>query len=827
MPLTTDSHPLPASFPDFRSAFGAETTRVSSYHASLSSDGDATPHASTQPIARTLSNSEVVAANNASSSCPDLRRGSSTTHRSDSTDSSPTTTISTIDSTLTDPSPSSSPESPASHHTNLSVLQQQNMKSLNAHAQEPNAESPLDGSRNSSLNNSPVRPTTSGGDISSRRLRNAKNLSINTTGINTKQAAKTTLGASGLAHVAESSTSSLPAVTEPRIAPTAIPGHVLPSASGNPVTGHAFSAPASPSAILPSIPPPRKSKLGLTINTAEHEASDRGGIIPPTPSRSTAIPLRSRGSDLSGRLKTVPETPGPAPLSSMRETQESGEMLFSPAVAPGGGMQLPPFARNIDPTLPTPGFGPNGGMQLPRFQPQAGLLDTTPISPSTRTTRPALVMPKPAFDAPGSSTVVQHTVSHQPQTPQHELPLSREAKSPGYPDGPICIYPPSVYLYHQPTIDEARQFDVIINVAREVENPFLTEEEEAEESPGSANSSHYRDAGVQCTLIGGELESSDNAGAILEPSSAVSDKTFVSAFELPAEEEPETPRANAPPAPLGFAAQAELSKTPEYIHLPWEHNSKVYEDWLRMCKLIDDRVRKGRRVLIHCQLGVSRSASLIVAYGIFRNPRLTPDEAREQAKRRSRWIDLNMHWIFELHDFRKLLGQTFPEAAAQQQQVPGPKPSAAARRHAPGAAALTRTKTDSFLVGGVTDDRSSPREDATARRASTPNQVDPHFEPLFAAGGCPPATAPLRASWSPTSMSDTPDLPGSYPDDFRQMTPTKETTPVQLSRPAPPLPVDVIKAQGVERAPAPHTAERKEPRPYPIVPPGSTASPMP
>ena len=809
------------------SVFGGEGAEQTS-HAPIDRASNASS-AATKALSPPPSDAGHAAGLAVGSANTEIRRDStSATHRSDSTDSSPTTTISTLDSTLTDSSPSSSPESPDSHGSSLPTATFKNtMKSFNPNARDAKADSPLDSSCDSSLNASPVRPGGERTDLSSKRLRNAKNLSINTTGINTKQNTSSKLATSALAHVAESSTSSLPAVAEPH-APTALPGHILTSESGG-STSHAFSEPASPSAMLPSIPPPRKSRLGLTIKTTDAQSAERSGAVPSTPSRSVPMSLRTRGPDLGGRLGTVPETPGMPPLSSMRETQETGEALFSPSLAPHGGMQLPPFRTMVDPTLPTPGFGPQGGMQLP----QMGGSNAT--SPAARTCRPALNLPRSTFDAPSSSSVIQHTISHKPQIPQHELPLSREAKSPGYPDGPVCIYPPGVFLYHQPTCEEARAFDVIINVAKEVENPFLAA---AHEAPAEATvpEPRYKDAGVQCTILPEEPEAARVPETPVEPSSAVSDKTFISAFERLPEDEPETPKAAAPAKKLD----------PEYIHLPWEHNSKVYDDWLRICELIDDRVRRGQRVLIHCQLGVSRSASLIVAYGIYKNPRLTPDEAREQAKRRSRWIDLNMHFMYELGDFRKLLADRFPEAAtaqAAQQSV--------MRSYGHGPNPLSRTKTDSFLASAspamngrsLVDDRDSPRQDAfSGRRASTPNQVDQRFDSALDGAEAVPASAPIRASVSPTSVfldmenagSAAPaqdPLPRSEPprDESRQNTPrpfplrTEHSggappLPPPPSRPAPPPPIDSDLAQSQELPAQPRTAE-KDVKPIPIVPP--------
>ena len=834
MPATTSSQPLLASYPNFMSVFGGEGVgRHSNEQITTASNASS---AATKSLPQPPSSNVVqVAGLAANSAGADIRRDSSATHRSDSTDSSPTTTISTLDSTLTDPSPSSSPESPGTHNSSLPAANFHTMKSFNPHARDAKADSPLDSSQNSSLDASPVRPGGERGEGSGKRARNAKNLSINTTGINTKQATSSKLATSSLADVAESSTSSLPAVAEPQNAPTAVPGHVLPDGPGG-NTNHAFSAPASPSAMLPSIPPPRKSRLGLTITTTDPESFERSGAVPSTPSRPFPMSLRTRGSDLGSRLGMVPETPGLPPLSSMRETQETGEALFSPSMAPRGGMQLPPFRSTIDPTLPTPGFGPQGGMQLP----QRG--GSNASSPAARTSRPALNLPRSTFDAPSSSSVVQHTISHKPQTPQHELPLSREAKSPGYPDGPVCIYPPGVFLYHQPTREEARAFDVIINVAKEVENPFLAAEEDTAPAEPAFPEPRYRDAGVQCTILPGEPEPLRVSETPVEPSSAVSDKTFISAFERLPDDEPETPKAAAPPKKLD----------PEYIHLPWEHNSKVYDEWLRVCETIDDRVRRGQRVLIHCQLGVSRSASLVVAYGIYKNPRLTPDEAREQAKRRSRWIDLNMHFMYELGDFRKLLADRSPEAAAAQAA-----PQHAMRRQAHGPNPLSRTKTDSFLAGGShaidtqpsVEDRGPPRiEDLSGRRASTPNQIEQRFDARLDTLGDEPASAPIRASWSPTSM--TPDAenghcvaaPAQEPlsqsepakDDSRQNTPRpfplrtehpEDAPPLPLppSRPAPPPPIDSSIAQSHDLPAQPRTAEKKDIKPIPIQPPDSTS----
>ena len=260
-------------------------------------------------------------------------------------------------------------------------------------------------------------------------------------------------------------------------------------------------------------------------------------------------------------------------------------------------------------------------------------------------------------------------------------------------------------------------------------NPFL--EDENTEVVNVAPEPRYKDAGVQCTILPGSEKEMEKV-----PRSAASEASFSSALENVSsdDEGPETPRA-------AMSKQAD----PEYIHLPWEHNSKVYEDWFRICELIDSRVMKGKRVLVHCQLGVSRSASLIVAYGLYKNPRLTPDEAREQAKRQSRFIDLNMHFMYELGDFKKLLAEKYP--ASQVQKRPG------------GHMGLSRTMTDSVLATRQqTQDRPmSPivdeAEEDTEADSTSPHKTQFAIASNVDSMNAGPSSAPVGMAWSPTEPS--------------------------------------------------------------------------
>ena len=540
MPVTTGSQSLLASLPSFMSVFGDGLgPRNASEEVTTASQFSNRPQSSTnrRPSHHTLPSSYAY------------RRSSSTTLRSDSTESSPTTTISTVDSTLTEPSPSSSPESPT-----LS-LPLSSLSSLKASS--PRSE---DGAMDhGTFPTSPPSHVTSFGraDSPNKKMRNTKNLSLNTTG-SSKQA----YGAPG-----------------PRLAAINTINGVHP---------HAFSAPASPSFIVPPKAPKRKpSSLGLTITTPENGimgqlSRSHSDIVPQTPSLST--------------MTTIQHVEGPANIP-----------LFSPTVAPEGGMQLPPF-------------GPPS------------------VSHRSSKIRPTLSLSQNAsFDSSHSSPIVLQTLEHVPEENDCDLPLSREVKSPAYPEGPVCIYQPGVYLYLEPNDTEASEFDVIINVAREVRNPFEIAAEKVVQPK-------VKDAAVQVNLIPGEtnLANPCNVG----PPSAVSEKSFCSAFEV-------QPNVNNEPT-ISDTPKATKS-SPEYLHVPWDHNTNVVDDLLRLCELIDHRVSQGKRILVHCQCGVSRSASLIVAYGLYKNSELTVQEAYDAVKERSRWIGPNMHLIYQLAEFKSML----------------------------------------------------------------------------------------------------------------------------------------------------------------------------
>jgi len=206
------------------------------------------------------------------------------------------------------------------------------------------------------------------------------------------------------------------------------------------------------------------------------------------------------------------------------------------------------------------------------------------------------------------------------QEPNFDVPQSLEEQAATYPNGPIRIYESGIDLYYEPSLEVACQYDVILNVASEVKNPFTSGE-----TPQNVAA----------------IPQSPTVGVLSDPMQDSSS--------------PSTPKAT-PISPTTEIVNEPLPiKQPEYIHIPWEHNTDIVPDLYRLVKLIDERVSQGKKVLVHCQCGVSRSASLIVAYGLYKNPGTTVQEAYDAVKRRSKWIGPNMNLIMQLQEFRSSL----------------------------------------------------------------------------------------------------------------------------------------------------------------------------
>ncbi|KAG7661978.1 CPP1 [[Candida] subhashii] len=69
----------------------------------------------------------------------------------------------------------------------------------------------------------------------------------------------------------------------------------------------------------------------------------------------------------------------------------------------------------------------------------------------------------------------------------------------------------------------------------------------------------------------------------------------------------------------------------EYLYIPWLHTSSISRDLTTITSKIDEYYTRGKKILIHCQCGVSRSACVVVAY-FMRKFQLGVNEAYELLK---------------------------------------------------------------------------------------------------------------------------------------------------------------------------------------------------
>lgn len=298
-----------------------------------------------------------------------------------------------------------------------------------------------------------------------------------------------------------------------------------------------------------------------------------------------------------------------------------------------------------------------------------------------------------------------------------DVPQSLEEKADSYPNGPIRIYESGIDLYYEPSLEVACQYDVILNVASEVKNPFL----------------ESVDAALNTALV----QPSPTVGVLAEPSKESSS--------------PSTPKATPITPTTDLTNDPLPCKRPEYIHIPWEHNTDIVPDLHRLVKLIDERVSQGKKVLVHCQCGVSRSASLIVAYGLYKNPGITIQEAYDAVKRRSKWIGPNMNLIMQLQEFRSSLLRTARRDHGYPSQLftlPRKLSTAVS------SASTTDHFTPETESGPVTPRTAPlPPENASPMRASTDNMGP------FSAGPVEPGSGSFwepgfRRSWGSNSATD-------------------------------------------------------------------------
>lgn len=345
------------------------------------------------------------------------------------------------------------------------------------------------------------------------------------------------------------------------------------------------------------------------------------------------------------------------------------------------------------------------------------------------------------------------------QEPNFDIPQSREEKPAAYPNGPICIYESGVYLYFEPTAAQATTFDVIVNVASEVKNPFTTPVSDSQKDLDARR------------VDGPPAENVDFAN--------LPERTKTASFDTQSSS-PTTPKATPvfdSALPQEQVVNGTSTKTPEYIHMLWEHNTDIVPDLFKLVKIMDDRVKQGKRILVHCQCGVSRSASLIVAYGLYKNPGISVQEAYDAVKKRSKWIGPNMNLIMQLQEFRngllrqnenRTLNQGFG-FARRSAGLPSAV-SAGTNRHSP---------FDREAPTGSRTPRTAPLPpdtDMSMQRASTGNMISISPGPMSAPSGAF-FSPDYRRSWA-SSQTHFDLSPKSSPGPMPYVDPKGQVVPM-------------------------------------------------
>lgn len=99
-----------------------------------------------------------------------------------------------------------------------------------------------------------------------------------------------------------------------------------------------------------------------------------------------------------------------------------------------------------------------------------------------------------------------------------------------------------------------------------------------------------------------------------------------------------------------------------YQKLPWQHNQDNLVDELKKAIDIIDRARLTKQtILVHCQCGVARSATVIIAY-VIKTLKLPMQDAYNHVKLLAPAISPNLGLLFQLREFEQscIQAQTTP-----------------------------------------------------------------------------------------------------------------------------------------------------------------------
>jgi len=209
-----------------------------------------------------------------------------------------------------------------------------------------------------------------------------------------------------------------------------------------------------------------------------------------------------------------------------------------------------------------------------------------------------------------------------------------------YKDQPIRILP-NLYLgdeHNATDIETLSKLKVkyILNVAKEVEDPFESKLFHPSDISLVSPHQHFLQS-VQTIYPTSKYQKSISSPKVLLPLNE-STNTSTYTFQLS-------------PSLLSKQHTHQIS----YKKLNWAHNQdNLIEYFDSAFSFIDEAREQDFGVLVHCQCGISRSASLIIAY-VMKTLQLSLDDAYHLVKSQSSQISPNLGLIYQLMEFEKTL----------------------------------------------------------------------------------------------------------------------------------------------------------------------------
>ncbi|CAI4065283.1 hypothetical protein N7582_002938 [Saccharomyces uvarum] len=107
----------------------------------------------------------------------------------------------------------------------------------------------------------------------------------------------------------------------------------------------------------------------------------------------------------------------------------------------------------------------------------------------------------------------------------------------------------------------------------------------------------------------------------------------------------------------------------EYHHCRWGHDSDIGTDLVSLTSIMHVAAAERKKILIHCQCGLSRSATLVIAY-IMKFHHLSLRRAYDLLKSRADKISPPMGLVFQLMEWEAALKTTPSAQASDYRKLP-------------------------------------------------------------------------------------------------------------------------------------------------------------